>query len=249
MTNPIGEIEFDRRDHLNLCSVKGIDNSIPFFGGEMLKKYTKAIALTNDIIKNLAQKESGKKEIERILSADIRWAESLDKKNIWTVKSGDVCQFEFGKNFQPEMSFEHRGLVIGKNSKMVYVLPICSYNKSNNQHIKAYHPIDNPKSKSNFYLLKPSEVPFIKHTSVLKLNDLRSVSAYRILYKQKEGHLDIESEIYQNIEQLVMDKYFHRYIYKFKKLEKENLELKEKNLKMEEENQNLLLKIKNITTL
>ena len=49
---------------------------------------------------------------------------------------------EFGKNYKPEMSYEHRGLVIGVKQKLLYVLPIFSYDPA--KHPDVYHLADNP---------------------------------------------------------------------------------------------------------
>ena len=122
--------------------------------------------------------------IFRFSKSDYRWADNRFKNfKHKAIKKGEIYQFEFGKNFYPEMSYEHRGLVIGVKQKLLYVLPIFSYNPD--KHIDIYHPIDFPLSKSHLFLLKNSEFSFITHDSVLKLNDLRTVSVNRILYQQK----------------------------------------------------------------
>lgn len=79
------------------------------------------------------------------------------------------------------MSYEHRGLVIGVNKKFLYVFPIFSYDPQN--HPDIYHPVDNNTSKSDLYLLKKADYAFIQHDSVMKLNDIRTVSINRILYR------------------------------------------------------------------
>ena len=101
--------------------------------------------------------------IFRFSKSDYRWADNRFKNfKHKTIKKGEIYQFKFGKN---------------------YVLPIFSYNPD--KHIDIYHPIDFPLSKSHLFLLKNSEFSFITHDSVLKLNDLRTVSVNRILYQQK----------------------------------------------------------------
>ena len=98
------------------------------------------------------------------------------------------------------MSYEHRGCVIGIKQKLLYVLPIFSYDPA--KHPDVYHHIDNPASKSDMFLLKASEFSFINHDSVLKLNDIRTVSINRILYQQN-GMIPPVSDTYKQIEQLV----------------------------------------------
>ena len=77
------------------------------------------------------------------------------------------------------MSYEHRGLVIGVKQKLLYVLPIFSYDPL--KHLDVYHPVEYPESHSDLFLLKSSEFSFISHDSLLKLNDIRTVSINRIL--------------------------------------------------------------------
>ena len=148
----------------------------------------------------------GSDELDRFSKSDFRWADNRKKPfRQRAVKKGEIYQFEFGKNFIPEMSYEHRGLVIGVKQKLLYVLPIFSYDPA--KHTDVYHPVDFPASKSDMFLLKSSEFSFISHDSVLKLNDIRTVSINRILYQQS-GRIDPVSDTYKEIETLVLRKYF-----------------------------------------
>ncbi len=186
-----------------------------------MEKYIKSITALNE----LTLSNINRNEINRFAEADIFWATNKNKPILSRrVKKGNVYQFEFGKNFIPEMSYEHRGLVIGVSGKLLYVLPICSYNQ---KYYDAYHPIDNPKSKSNFFLLKGTDFPFLKHDSVLKLNDIRTVSFSRIKYKQENGFIDPNSDTYKSIEKIVFSKYFFDYSYKYDRLMEENQKLAE----------------------
>ena len=177
-----------------------------------MREYIKNITKTNDLV---LDGTLGSDEINRFAKSDYRWADNK-RKDFQTrkVRKGEIYQFEFGKNFIPEMSYEHRGLVIGVNKKLLYVLPIFSYNPQKHQDV--YHLIDNNKSKSDLYLLKSSDYLFIQHDSVLKLNDIRTISINRILYQQKDGRIDIESLEYKAIEELVLNKYFPGFLYEFK---------------------------------
>ena len=187
-----------------------------------MREYIKNITKTNDLV---LDGTLGSDEINRFAKSDYRWADNK-RKDFQTrkVRKGEIYQFEFGKNFIPEMSYEHRGLVIGVNKKLLYVLPIFSYNPQ--KHKDVYHLIDNNKSKSDLYLLKSSDYLFIQHDSVLKLNDIRTISINRILYQQKDGRIDIESLEYKAIEELVLNKYFPGFLYEFKNCisDKEQLE-------------------------
>lgn len=209
-----------------------------------MREYIKNITKTNDLI---LDRTIGDDEISRFAKSDYRWADNK-RKSFQTrkVRKGEIYQFEFGKNFIPEMSYEHRGLVIGVNKKLLYVLPIFSYNPQKHQDV--YHRIDNNTSKSDLYLLKSSDYLFIEHDSVLKINDIRTVSINRILYQQRDGRLDIESLEYQTIEELVLNKYFPSFLYEFKNciLEKEQLE--EEICKRKQEITELETKIRELET-
>lgn len=197
-----------------------------------MKEYLKAQAITNQLyIDGMIQSD----ELIRFSKSDQRWADNR-KKSFQTreIKKGEVYQFEFGKNFIPEMSYEHRGLVIGVNKRLIHVLPIFSYDCK--KHPDVYHPQDNPESKSDLYLLKSNEYPFIQHDSVLKLNDIRTISINRILYKQKNGRIHIASKEFKDIEQLVFRKYFPEYAFEFHKLKDEQKEQNNKIHDIELEN-------------
>ena len=175
-----------------------------------MNEYLKAQNKTNQIIiaNNITSNE-----LDRFSASDFRWADNRTKQfRHRQVKKGEIYQFEFGKNYKPEMSYEHRGLVIGVKQKLLYVLPIFSYDPA--KHPDVYHPTDNPTSKSDMFLLKASEFSFINHDSVLKLNDIRTVSINHILYQQN-GMIDPVSNTYKQIEQLVLQKYFPSFYYDY----------------------------------
>lgn len=177
-----------------------------------MKEYLKAQSKTNEII---VGNMVGSDELDRFSKSDFRWADNRKKPfRQRTVKKGEIYQFEFGKNYIPEMSYEHRGLVIGVKQKLLYVLPIFSYDSV--KHPDVYHPIDFPASKSDMFLLKSSEFSFISHDSVLKLNDIRTVSINRILYQQS-GRIDPASDTYKEIETLVLRKYFPSFLRDYEK--------------------------------
>ena len=168
-----------------------------------MKDYLKAQNKTNETILGNAYSPD---ELGRLSKSDYRWADNRTKPfQHRIVKKGEIYQFEFGKNYIPEMSYEHRGLVIGVKQKLLYVLPIFSYDPL--KHPDVCHPIDHPDSKSDMFLLKTSEFSFITHDSVLKLNDIRTASVNRILYQQS-GRIPPSSDTYKQIEKLALQKYF-----------------------------------------
>lgn len=199
-----------------------------------MKEYLKAQNKTNETILRNAYSSD---ELDRFSESDYRWADNRTKSFPHkTVKKGEIYQFEFGKNYIPEMSYEHRGLVIGVKQKLLYVLPIFSYDPQ--KHLDIYHSIDYPDSKSDMFLLKNSEFSFITHDSVLKLNDIRTVSVNRILYQQN-GRILPSSDTYKQIERLVLQKYFPSFYHDFEQNIQTVISLKEQ-LKEAIENKNVL---------
>ena len=209
-----------------------------------MKEYIKSVTKTNELV---LSGTLGNNEIDRFSKSDYRWADNRQKQfQTRHVKKGEIYQFEFGKNFTPEMSYEHRGLVIGVNKKLLYVLPIFSYEPL--KHPDVYHPIDNNTSKSDLYLLKSVDYPFIQHDSVMKLNDIRTVSVNRILYHQKDGRIDINSAEYKNIEELVLNKYFPSFLYEYKTFVADKKQLEEQCNKQQQQIIDLELNIKELET-
>lgn len=209
-----------------------------------MREYIKNITKTNDLILSGAL---GNDELDRFSKSDYRWAD-YKKKSFQTrkIKKGEIYQFEFGKNFVPEMSYEHRGLVIGVNKKLLYVLPIFSYDPQ--KHTDVYHPVDNNTSKSDLFLLKKVDYSFIQHDSVMKLNDIRTVSINRILYHQKDGRIDIDSPEYKVIEELVLNKYFPSFLHKLRTSISYKEQLETKNSEQEKQIIDLETKIKELET-
>ena len=184
---------------------------------------------------------------DRFSKSDYRWADNKRKSfQARKIKKGEIYQFEFGKNFVPEMSYEHRGLVIGVNKKLLYVLPIFSYDPQ--KHPDVYHPVDNNTSKSDLYLLKKADYSFIQHDSVMKLNDIRTVSINRILYHQKDGRIDINSTEYKAIEELVLNKYFPSFLHELRTCISDKEQLETKNREQGQQIIDLETKIKELET-
>ncbi len=164
--------------------------------------FLKAISKTIDLVTSGRISDD---EAARIGKSDYCWADGKVKKYYSrTISKGDIYQFDFGKNLDPEMSYEHRGLVLGKVGQLVYVLPIYSYVTSKKNNL--YDSVSNPKG--TLYFLSAANHSFLKHDSVMKLNDIRTVSTKRILFHQNNGHIDINSDEYKEIELLTFSFYF-----------------------------------------
>lgn len=123
-----------------------------------MERYIKSITALNEL--TLRLRTVNQNEIDRYAESDIFWSANKSKPSSRCVSKGNIYQFKFGKNYVPEMSYEHRGLVIGVSGKLLYVLPICSFSAKYPDHVNAFHPTGNPTSKSNFFLLKSSSVSY-----------------------------------------------------------------------------------------
>lgn len=197
---------------------------------------------TNEL---LIKKQLHTDEIKRFSISDERWAKHVTNRNQSskrTIKKGEIYQFEFGKNYCPEMSYEHRGLIIGVKNQMLYVLPIFSYDAG--KHKKdCYDPVSNPTGI--YYLLEKSSFNFLSHDSVLKLSDIRSVSKKRILYQQTDSSttphqfakIDPSSDTYKTITNLVFQKYFYEYYNELEESKKQIELLKQELNKLKNQNQ------------
>ena len=206
-----------------------------------MREYLKAQSKTNEII---VGNSINPDELDRFSKSDFRWADNKKKSfQHRSVKKGEIYQFEFGKNYIPEMSYEHRGLIIGVKQKLLYVLPIFSYDP--HKHTDVYHPVDFPTSKSDMFLLKSSEFSFISHDSILKLNDIRTVSINRILYQQS-GRIDPSSDTYKEIESLVLRKYFPSFIHDFENNKKALDSLNDQVSALTEDKKNLEAEIEKL---
>lgn len=91
-----------------------------------------------------------------------------------------------------------------------------------------------------------ADYSFIQHDSVMKLNDIRTVSINRILYHQKDGRLDINSSEYKAIEELVLNKYFPSFLHELRTSISDKEQLEAKNNEQEQQLIELETKIKEL---
>ena len=71
-----------------------------------MKEYINAQTKTNTLVTGNSVSTD---ELHRFSHSDFRWADNKGKSfQHRKVLKGEVYQFEFGKNYIPEMSYEHR---------------------------------------------------------------------------------------------------------------------------------------------
>ena len=57
---------------------------------------------------------------------------------------GDFYWIEYGNNLDPEMSYEHIGLIIKVNNRLLHTIAITTPKPSNAFHMNAFNSSDNP---------------------------------------------------------------------------------------------------------
>lgn len=137
------------------------------------------------------------------------------------VQVGDIFNIDFGINYEPEMSFNHPGLVLEIVGDLVLVVPLStSATKLSN----AYHPIKNKDGL--WYYYEVDEKDGFAERCVLILGNVCTISQGRLL--EKKGHLtcDIndDNSLYRDIRRII---FTHVFSYEYHKLMNEIENLKE----------------------
>ena len=86
-----------------------------------------------------------------------------------------------------------------------------------------------------FLVLRDDLSVLPQKNTILKLNDIRTVSVNRILYQQKGDNISISSDTYKKIEELVLQKYFPSFMYDYRQMEEKMSDLESTMGKREEE--------------
>lgn len=169
------------------------------------------------------------KNLKRISASEEFWltSDTINFPFASNFKKGNVLLLEFGKNIKPELSFIHMGIVINAKGKYLYVLPITTYSVNNPGHRHAYHPLKNNNNYcKEFALMEKSEFSFLDHDSVLKLNDLRTISTKRFI--RNIAYIDTHSDFYKNILNLSFSQIYPSLYTEIYNLKTENDDLKNK---------------------
>lgn len=153
--------------------------------------YKRLIISLSNFFKHFGTTEKyEEKNLNQINTAITKWTSSQKNITIPNYKKGDVYKIEFGLAYEPELAYEHRGIIIGKRNNLYYVLPITTYNHK--KHKNVYHPTLFPNGNKDYYLLKGTEYPgLLDHDSVIKCYDLKTVS-----YKRFVGKVGVIAEPY-----------------------------------------------------
>lgn len=121
------------------------------------------------------------------------------------IQVGDIFNVDFGINYEPEMSYNHPGLILEEIGDLILVVP------SSTSPIKlsnAYHPVKN--KNGNWYYYEVDKSDGFAERCVLILGNVCTISKGRLL--EKKGHLtcDItdENSLYRQIRNIIMQHMF-----------------------------------------
>lgn len=139
-----------------------------------------------------------------------------------TIQVGDIFNIDFGINYEPEMSFNHPGLVVELIGDLVLVIPSST---SPTKLANAYHPIKNPTGL--WYYYRVDKADGFAEDCALILGNVCTISQGRLL--EKKGHLtcDIsdENSLYRQLRKIIFSNVFeyeyHKLTDKIEKLEQE----------------------------
>lgn len=123
------------------------------------------------------------------------------------IQVGDIFNVDFGINYEPEMSYNHPGLILEEIGDLVLVVPSST---SPTKLANAYHPIKNKNGYWYYYEVDNSDG--FAERCVLILGNVCTISKGRLL--EKKGHLtcDIndENSLYREIRNIMMQHMFSK---------------------------------------
>ena len=138
------------------------------------------------------------------------------------IKVGDIFNIDFGINYEPEMSYNHPGLILEEVGDLILVVPTSTSSKKLQN---AYHPIKN--KNGNWYYYEVDKSDGFAERCVLILGNVCTISKGRLL--EKKGHLtcDItdDNSLYRKIRNIMIQHLFSK---EYNKLSSKILELEQK---------------------
>ena len=138
------------------------------------------------------------------------------------IKVGDIFNIDFGINYEPEMSYNHPGLILEEVGDLVLAVPTSTSSKKLQN---AYHPIKNKNGHWYYYEVDKSDG--FAERCVLILGNVCTISKGRLL--EKKGHLtcDVsdENSLYREIRNIVLQHLFSK---EYNKLTSKIFELEQK---------------------
>lgn len=121
------------------------------------------------------------------------------------IQVGDIFNVDFGINYEPEMSYNHPGLILEEIGDLILVVPSST---SSIKLSNAYHPVKN--KNGNWYYYEVDKSDGFAERCVLILGNVCTISKGRLL--EKKGHLtcDItdENSLYRQIRNIIMQHMF-----------------------------------------
>ena len=138
------------------------------------------------------------------------------------IKVGDIFNIDFGINYEPEMSYNHPGLILEEVGDLVLAVPTSTSTKKLQN---AYHHTKN--KNGNWYYYEVDKSDGFAERCVLILGNVCTISKGRLL--EKKGHLtcDIsdENSLYREIRNIMLQHLFSK---EYNKLTSKIFELEQK---------------------
>lgn len=142
------------------------------------------------------------------------------------VNLGDIIFLDLGINFPHEASYSHPAVVVEFINNLLLVVP----SSSNPDKIRdAYHPVDNETGKIIYR--KVTKQDGFDSECVLELDKIRVVNPARIIKIQSQLNEDINNDdsLFNEIKNIIYQKYLPKQYINYRNLRDENVKLKEEN--------------------
>lgn len=200
MNIPIKELKQELRNNVDGCkqiySYEHVTISKSIFGlfSKLINKFEKTKSYQTGLLIKSLDDWIDRKDNEN---------EPLDKR-IEEICVGDIYMFDWNLSYSPELSYEHPGVVVNKIDRFLFVIPVSSQK----QYLDiAYHSEYNPDGDKNYLLV--DEMDGFKKKCVIHMNQAKSISSTRILYKMG-NIIENESNLLSFINNELINKYFEK---------------------------------------
>lgn len=200
MKIPIGELKTELKNNVEQCkNINSYDNIIiskSIFGlfSKLINKFEKTKSYQTGLFIKSMNDWIDRKNDNKPLSDKIE-----------EVKSGEIYMIDWNLGYDPELSYEHPGIVVENIDNFLFVLPV-----SGQKHYIdiAYHPLNKPDGDKNYRLV--DEKDGFNKLCVIHLDQARSISITRLLYKMGEIPIeqDGKSSLFCELKEYMLNKYF-----------------------------------------
>lgn len=210
---------------------KKLDQVIKNNSSETRKAGNSSICLSEflNIISNFTSKVNDFTESDlALLTKSLQ--QYLNRRTFRTCKEdiniGDIFNIDFGINYEPEMSYNHPGVILEIVGDLVFVVPTST---SNTKLDNAYHPVKNPGGEWYYYEVDKTD-GFAERCTLI-LGNVCTVSRGRLLEKKGRLTCDVcdDNSLYRQIRNII---FTHVFGYEYSRLKGNITELEKENFKL-----------------